>query len=46
VWARCVGLHASRHDLHPEARADLGQEAIEIQEPVETFVAPARPKII
>jgi hypothetical protein len=41
VWAVCVGRHAPRHDLHPVAAADLGQKAVEIEEPVETLVAPA-----
>jgi hypothetical protein len=40
VWAVCVGRHAPRHDLHPVAAADLGQKAVEIEEPVETLVAP------
>jgi hypothetical protein len=30
-----------RHDLHPKTSADLGEEAVEIEEPIETLVAPA-----
>lgn len=33
-----VWRHARRHDLHPEAATDLGQKAIEIEEPLETLV--------
>ena len=36
-----VWRHTLRHELHPEAAADLGEKAIEIKEPFETFVAPA-----
>ena len=41
VRAMCVGRHVPRHDLHLEATADLDQKAVEIEEPVETLVAPA-----
>jgi len=37
----CVSRHTLSHDLHPEAAADLGQKAVEIEEPIESLVAPA-----
>jgi hypothetical protein len=36
-----VRRHALRHDLHSEAAADLGEKAVEVEEPVETLVASA-----
>ena len=35
-----VGWHMPSHNLHPEAAADLGEEAVEIEESLETLVAP------
>ena len=43
VRAMRVGRYASRHELHPEAAANLGQKAGEIEEPVETLVAATHP---
>ena len=34
-----VGRHTLNRDLDPEAAADLGDDPVEIEEPVETLVA-------
>ena len=31
-----VRRHTLRHELHPKAATDLGEEAVEIEEPLET----------
>ena len=38
-----VRRNTPSHDLDPEAAADLGDESVEIDEPVEAFVAAAHP---